>query len=50
MVESGGGGGQFKSRSFMETIVWWSARGGGSLNQEASLRPLYGGEQGEGKV
>ena len=26
----------------METIVWWSA-GGGSLNQEASWRPLSGG-------
>ena len=28
----------------METIVWWSA-GEGSLNQEASWRPLYGGAQ-----
>ena len=26
----------------METIVWWSAGGGGSLNKEASWRPLYG--------
>ena len=33
----------------METIVWWSALGGKSLNKEASWRPLYGGEQGEGK-
>ena len=29
----------------METIVWWRA-GGGSLNKEASWRPLSGGEQG----
>ena len=29
----------------METIVCWSA-GGGSLNKEASWRPLYGGAQG----
>ena len=27
----------------METNVWWSA-GGGSLNKEASWRPLPGGE------
>ena len=33
----------------METIVWWSA-GGGSLNKEASWRPLYGGEQGGGSL
>ena len=38
-------GGKFKSRSFMETIVWWSG-GGGSLNKEASWRPLSGGAQG----
>ena len=29
----------------METIVWWRA-GGGSLNKEASWRPLSGGAQG----
>ena len=38
------GRGKFKQRSFMETNVWWST-GGGSLNKEASWRPLFGGEQ-----
>ena len=30
----------------METIVWLERRGEGSLNKEASWRPLSGGEQG----
>ena len=40
--------GKSNENSFMETIVWWS-EGGGSLNKEASWRPLSGGEQGGGK-
>ena len=47
MVERSGG--KFKQRSFMETIVWWSAVGGG-LNKEASWRPLFGGAQWGGSL
>ena len=37
--------GKFKSRSKMETIVWWSRRGE-SLIEEVKWRPLYGGAEG----
>ena len=42
-------GGKSKERSRMETIVWWNAEGGGSLNKEIEWRPVFAGTQGGAK-
>ena len=39
------GGESLNKEAKMESIVWWSA-GRGSLNKEASWRPLSGGARG----